>query len=264
MLTLATEVKPGRAGVVTVECAYPHLLRFLAPLIGGFHAIRLDVQVAINRLSGLPPAERVIESEVNVITSLPRADDRVDGVELAGTLVLVGPRESLTRRSLEPALRSRGIALDIVYESHDIASLAALARAGLGVGVVADDQPPEECRRRLNLDPVWTGEIWFWITFRALSLIWGWWLVDQGDRRMRRRRRSRLARPYICLFSSLILVTLPSTAPEVRVVIRAASTAARSRRMPAARVWSSRCPSRRTSASQSLLSRSARCRSVGR
>lgn len=31
---------------------------------------------------------------------------------------------------------------------------------------------------------------------------------------MRRRRRSKLARPYIRLFSSLILVTLPSTAPE--------------------------------------------------
>lgn len=170
MKALANEVNHGRAGVITVECAYPHLRRFLAPLIGGFNAIRPDVRVAINGLPGLPSLERVIGGEADVITSLPCADDRVDGVELgqarivlvvpddhpwrrrptvdatelAGTSVLLGPRASLTRNLLEPALRSRGIALDIAYESDDIASLSALAQAGLGVAVVADDHLPGE------------------------------------------------------------------------------------------------------------------------
>jgi hypothetical protein len=42
-------------------------------------------------------------------------------------------------------------------------------------------------------------------------------------------------------------VMLPSTGPEVWRVVKAATMAARSRRMPPARVRSSRCPSRRTS-----------------
>lgn len=165
---LATELMHGRAGIVNIECAHPHLLTFLAPLIGGFHAIRPDVQVAILGLPRLPSVDRVLRGDADVITSLPVSDARLAGMELgragvvvvtadehpwrrrrsveltelAGTSVLLGPSDSLTRRLLEPALRARGIELDVVYESLDFASLTALARAGLGVAVVAEDHLP--------------------------------------------------------------------------------------------------------------------------
>lgn len=174
MKVLATELMHGRAGIVTIACAYPHLLTFLAPLIGGFHVIRPEVQVAIHGLPGLPPIERVIDGEADFITSLPSSDHRLNGIELgqarivavtpdehpwrhrptvdvselAGRPVLLGPAASLTRSLLEPALRSHGIRLDVVYESLDIASLTALARAGLGVAVVAEDHLPDESAGR--------------------------------------------------------------------------------------------------------------------
>ncbi|RBM17722.1 LysR family transcriptional regulator [Prauserella sp. PE36] len=198
---LAAEVRHGRAGIVTVECAYPHLLRFLAPLIGGFHTTQPEVKVTIHGLPGLPSAERVIDGDADVVTCLPRVDSRIAGTELgqarivvvvpddhpwrrrptvdvaelAGVPVLVGPSFSLSRNLLEPPLRARGIALDIVYESHDFASLAALARAGLGVAVVADDhlpgEPADNDWPRLHdgttsmATPVWI----YWSTQRQLS-----------------------------------------------------------------------------------------------
>jgi DNA-binding transcriptional LysR family regulator len=165
---LATELRHGRAGIVTIECAHPHLLTFLAPLIGGFHVVRPDVQVAIHGLPGLPPIDRIIDGDADFITSVPFSDRRLSGLELgharivvvtpdehpwrrrptvdvtelAGRPVLLGPSSSLSRSLLEPALRSHGIRLDVVYESLDFASLIALARAGLGVAVVAEDHLP--------------------------------------------------------------------------------------------------------------------------
>ncbi|MFE2726702.1 hypothetical protein, partial [Kitasatospora sp. NPDC059327] len=59
----------------------------------------------------------------------------------------------------------------------------------------------EEARSQVpapdNGDAGFVHDSWFWLNFRALSLIEGFLLVDHGDRRMRRRRRSKLARPYI-------------------------------------------------------------------
>lgn len=167
---LATELKHGRAGIVTIECPHPHLLTFLAPLIGGFHVMRPEVQVAIHGLPGLPSIDRVIGGEADFITSVPFSDHRLNGLELgqarivvvtpdehpwrrrpsvdvtelAGRPVLLGPSSSLSRSLLEPVLRSHGIRLDIIYESLDFASLTALARAGLGVAVVAEDHLPGE------------------------------------------------------------------------------------------------------------------------
>ncbi|QIV79966.1 LysR family transcriptional regulator [Mycolicibacterium frederiksbergense] len=199
--SLASEITRGRAGTVTIACAYPHLLRFLAPLIGGFHMERPDVHVAIQGLPGLPPIDRVLSGEADFVTSIPVADRRLQGhllgqariavvtpddhpwrnrsevkvAELAGVSVLVGPDHSLTRRLLEPALRTEGVILDIMYESHDMASLVALARAGLGVAVVADDHLPGEpadhdwpvlCDDDHEMaTPVWI----YWAANRALS-----------------------------------------------------------------------------------------------
>jgi DNA-binding transcriptional LysR family regulator len=171
---LATELMHGRAGIVTIECAHPHLLTYLAPLIGGFHTSRPEVQVAIHGVPGLPSLDRLTGGYADLITSVPYADKRlaglqlgragivvvthdkhpwrrrptVDVTELATTPVLLGPSSSLTRNLLEPILRARGIGLDVVYESLDVASMAALARAGLGVAVVAEDHLPGETTAR--------------------------------------------------------------------------------------------------------------------
>ncbi|MES3636584.1 LysR family transcriptional regulator [Mycobacterium intracellulare] len=167
---LATEITRGRAGVVTVACAYPHLLRFLAPLIGAFQAERPDIHVSINGWAGLPPISHVLGGEADFVTSLPVSDRRLGGhllgearivvvtaddhpwrhrssidvAELAEAAVLIGSERSLSRRLIEPALLAKGIVLDIAYESHDMASMVALARAGVGVAVIADDHLPDE------------------------------------------------------------------------------------------------------------------------
>ncbi len=161
---LATEIAHGRAGIVTIACAYPLLLRFLAPLIGGFHAVRPDIHVAIHGSPGIPPIDLVITGDADFVTSPPILDRRLRGhllgqarivlvtpedhpwrdrstvevSELAEVSVLVGPGLSLTRTLLAPALRARGMELDIFYESHDMASLIALAQAGLAIAVVSD------------------------------------------------------------------------------------------------------------------------------
>ncbi|MCW2636036.1 MAG: putative HTH-type transcriptional regulator YnfL [Blastococcus sp.] len=162
---LAAELAHGRAGVVTVACAHPHVPRFLAPLIGSFWSTHPGVHIAVHESSGLPAIDQVLDGDVDLVTGLPQADPRLAGhqlgdvrlavvtsddhpwrgrnliptAELRGQPVLIGHASSLTRRLLEPALREGGFALDITMESGNAATLVALARAGLGVAVVADD-----------------------------------------------------------------------------------------------------------------------------
>lgn len=163
--TLAVELARGRAGVVTVSCAHPHVPRFIAPLLGSFHEAHPGIEVTLRESPGLPPVEHVLSGEADFITSLPRAEGGLSGArlgdiglvvvtaddhpwrhraevtvaELAGQRVLVGVPRSLTRRLLEPAVRGAGIALDIALESANPSTQFALARAGLGVAVLAED-----------------------------------------------------------------------------------------------------------------------------
>ncbi len=58
--------------------------------------------------------------------------------------------------------------------------------------------------------------------------------VDHGVRRTRFRRRSKFARPYICLLIILMRLTWPSTGPELWGRVRPAVTASRSRSRPVA------------------------------
>lgn len=161
----AHELARGRAGVVTVACAYPHVPRFLAPLIGTFRSAHPAIHVAVHEYSGLPAIEQVLNGDVDLVTGLGQADQRLAGhqlgdvrlavvtsddhawrgrshvsvAELRGQPVLTGSADSLTRRLLEPALRAGGFGLDITSESVNATTLVALARAGLGVAVIADD-----------------------------------------------------------------------------------------------------------------------------
>ena len=162
---LSAELAHGRAGVVTVACAHPHVPRFLAPLIGGFRSAHPGIHVAVHETSGLPSIDQVLDGDVDLVTGLPQAEPRLAGhqlgdvrlavvtsddhpwrsreqvstAELRGQPVLTGQADSLTRRLLEPALREGGFALDITLESGNATTLVALARAGLGVAVLADD-----------------------------------------------------------------------------------------------------------------------------
>lgn len=162
---LAAELAHGRAGVVTIACAHPHVPRFLAPLIGGFWSTHPGIHVAVHESSGLPAIDEVLDGDVDLVTGLPQADPRLAGhqlgdvrlvlvmsddhpwrgrsrisaAELRSQPVLIGHASSLTRRLLEPALREGGFGLDITLESGNATTLVALARAGLGVAVVADD-----------------------------------------------------------------------------------------------------------------------------
>lgn len=163
--TLSTELARGRVGVVTIACAHPHVSHFLAPVIGRLHRAHPLIHVALHESSGLPPVEEVLTGDVDFVTALPRSDERLAGhrlgdarvvvithedhpwrdrrevpvSDLAGVPVLTGGPDSLTRRLLEPALREGGLVLDVALESGNTTTLVAMARAGLGVAVLADD-----------------------------------------------------------------------------------------------------------------------------
>lgn len=197
---LGTDLAHGRAGVVTVACPHPHVPRFLAPLIGGFHETHPGIHVAVHESPGLPPVDQVMSGGVDFVSGLPRTDAGLAGhrlgevrivlvmsdrhpwrsrrkistEELRGQPVLTGSAESLTRRLLEPALRECGFELDIVLETGNAGSLIALARAGLGVAVLADDNLGEDP------SPPWPAlvdehyamstPIWiYWVGHRALT-----------------------------------------------------------------------------------------------
>jgi DNA-binding transcriptional LysR family regulator len=179
--------------VVTVACAYPHVPRFLAPLIGSFRQTHPDVHVAVHESPGLPPVEQVLCGDVDFVTALPRTDERLAGhrlgaagvvvvtsedhpwrhrteipvSDLAGVPVLIGGPLSLTRRLLEPALREGGFVLDIALESGNTTTLVAMARAGLGVAVLADDN--------LAGDPVTTWPVLVDERYPMTTPIWIYW-----------------------------------------------------------------------------------------
>jgi hypothetical protein len=94
----------------------------------------------------------------------------------------------------------------------------------------------------------------------ALSGLWRtlrdrrWSCVRQWAWRTRVRSRSKLARPNIWRFNILILLTVPSTRPELCSRVSPARTASWSRRSPAV----NRCSSGRSSASTAVSQSSRR------
>jgi hypothetical protein len=83
-----------------------------------------------------------------------------------------------------------------------------------------------------NDNSIW---IWIWPTFRDETGPPG----GQRVSRIRLRRRSNLARPYICRLIILMRLTLPSTAPELWAVVSPAMTASQSRLRPAVKEFRS-------------------------
>lgn len=190
---LATELAHGRAGVVSIACAHPHVPRFLAPLVGGFRRTHPGVHVAVHESPGLPPVEQALGGDVDFVTALPQIDQGLAGhrlgdvrlvvvtsddhpwrhrteipaSDLAGVPVLTGGAGSLTRRLLEPALREGGFALDVTLETGNAPTLVAMARAGLGVAVLADDN--------LAADPVTTWPLLVDDRYPMTTPIWIYW-----------------------------------------------------------------------------------------
>lgn len=162
---LGADLARGRAGLVRIDCAYPHVSRFLAPLIGAFAPKHPDIRVVLHEHSGLPALERVLAGDVDLATGL--TDDRaglrrqklgsvrlvvitadshrwrnkatVRTAQLRDEPLLLGSAGSLTRRLLEPAMRAAGFEAQIAMESPNASTLVAMARQGLGVAVLADD-----------------------------------------------------------------------------------------------------------------------------
>lgn len=162
---LSSELARGRVGVVTLSCAHPHVPRFLAPLIGEFRRSQPDIHIALHESPHLPNLGELLRGEVDFLTSTPRADDRLVGCqlgdvrlvavmaddhpwhgrsriavsELADVAVLTGESDGLAWHLLRPALHDAGIALDVVHQASNAASLIALAQAGIGVAILPDD-----------------------------------------------------------------------------------------------------------------------------
>ncbi|QSR20651.1 LysR family transcriptional regulator [Novosphingobium sp. KA1] len=199
-LVMGRELSVGRAGLVTIACAYPHIPKFLMPLIGGFRREHPQVHVALHELSELPRTEALVLGEVDFLTSLVQADPNLVGKQLgeariivvtsddhpwrhrkkilvsdlANVPVVTGGPLSLSRRLLEPTLRELGLGLDIVHESVNISTTVSMARAGLGVGIVGDDiiqsnadsTWPVLCDER---GPIMTPIWMYWSARRALA-----------------------------------------------------------------------------------------------
>lgn len=190
---LGSNLAMGGTGIVAVSCAHPHVQRFLAPLLGNYHRRNPEVQISVHEYADLPSTDRALTGEVDFVTTLLRADARLQGhrlgevrlalvvpddhpwrhrgsvqtTELEGKQLLTGRPGGLTRHLLEPTLRMSGISVSYMLESPNAASVVALAREGLGIGVLADDN--------LRPDP---GGPWPVLVDEAHSMtaeIWLYW-----------------------------------------------------------------------------------------
>jgi DNA-binding transcriptional LysR family regulator len=201
LMTTAAALEAGQRGRVRVACMAPHVPRVLAPAIGRLRDTEPDIEVAL--LEGAAGSNGVdfdallASGEVDLAIGIPsrRASrrklydaevvvgvsdghpwlerDSVDIRELRGERLLVAPPGWLSRTQLEAAALSAGFQIDAAFESGTAATLVALAEAGVGVVVIADDAgapitfdwPCLTSRRRVLSSPV---EI-FWHPDRPLS-----------------------------------------------------------------------------------------------
>lgn len=156
---LATALRAGSAGIVSIATPAPPVQHLLAAAIGAFarshpgvpvelietsaplaalESARADLAVA-PRAPGLP-GFRLFDVHVVALAGpghrLARRR-RIDAADLRGQPLLVSPRGSLSRRLLEGACR--GWEPAVRMESASPAMLVALATHGLGVAVVASD-----------------------------------------------------------------------------------------------------------------------------
>jgi len=186
-------ISRGTRGLVRLVCAPPHLER-LAPAFAEFLSERPDVDLEILEVGEIDPV-RLLESgtaevvtatenpaaeggfriyEASVVAILP-LDQSVEGRDglpvsrLRDTPLLTAPPGYYSRVQLEAACIREGFEPTVLIESTNASALAALAEAGVGTAVTADDALPLSHRGRhpvlvTNEAPL-RREIWcYWNT----------------------------------------------------------------------------------------------------
>jgi DNA-binding transcriptional LysR family regulator len=199
----AAAIEAGSRGRVRVACMGPHIPRVLAPAIGRLRGVQPDIEVVILEFTsgepgrvpdfdallaagdadlaiGIPkqPAARRKLYDAHVVVGVAEnhpwhGRDAIDVRELRGERVLAAPAGWFSRTHLEAAALASGFEVDVAFQSENAATLIALAQAGGGIVVIADDAGPPvttawprlRVRRRALASPV---EV-FWSTDRALS-----------------------------------------------------------------------------------------------
>jgi DNA-binding transcriptional LysR family regulator len=192
---LATALRSGLAGTVAVGAWPPHITGFLADTAGVFHRehprIRLDI-----REVGVPPGDdrsllRALDSvdlvtateidvaelerlhvyDVHVVAVPPprsplRRSASIDVRRLRDEALLAPPAGYLSRTLLNEASRAAGFTASPRLESASPAVLVALAEAGMGTAVVAEDALPSMARRWPRLlaqgKPLRDGVFLYW------------------------------------------------------------------------------------------------------
>lgn len=166
----ALELREGRSGTVTVGCVGPHVIGFLAPVIGEFHRRHPGVRIVLREVEfdraspppgpfaealsngavdivtgeAVPGTEHFRLYEVSVICAVPprhpwRNLAAVDVEQLRDVPILASPPGFFSRSTLEAACRASGFHPHIAIDNANPSVLVELGRHGLGVPVLAND-----------------------------------------------------------------------------------------------------------------------------
>lgn len=170
--------RAGRAGVVAIACAAPHLREFLAPVIAALRSNHPDVDVHVREYGGGGPGpgpgilpdlldgtvdlatvgtahprlETIPLYEVRLIAAVPddhpwRDAPTIDIKELRDRPLVVAQPGSYSRGAIEAACARAGFTAVIGFDSPNPLSILALGEAGLGIPILVEDAVPRPRRR---------------------------------------------------------------------------------------------------------------------
>jgi DNA-binding transcriptional LysR family regulator len=169
---LASELRRGNAGTVTIGCGPGHVSRFIGPMLQRFRKSHPDVQVELweyprlglcRRDHPAGPVEDLLQGRLDLLT-IPRKVEELEGfVVFEGRLVAVLPRDDDERSSggvpiqalcgltllvpegggavrqlLERACHVAGFEPVVKAAARSPSTLIALGRAGAGIPVLLD------------------------------------------------------------------------------------------------------------------------------
>lgn len=172
---LAADLRAGVSGTVVVGCVSSHIAGFLAGLVAAHQREHPNVRVRLEEFDRTThphdPFDALRAGAVDVVTTsspgsgfdeFPIYDVHVVAIlasrhpwrgrstihvrDLAGRPLLTPPAGYLSRSLLERACARAGVELTIAMESSSPVALLALARARLGVLVIASDAVPPPTR----------------------------------------------------------------------------------------------------------------------
>lgn len=131
-----------------------------AGLVRGVREHRLDLALAAVDPTACPPAIEAHELFREPIRLACPPGHRLSGrervslTELRGESFIDVPPGWGSRESVDRVLAAHGVAREVAIEVGDVATVAELVRAGLGLALIAPSSAPEPVRRRLlDLSP---------------------------------------------------------------------------------------------------------------